>query len=380
MADASIIKLAQKAIKGNRKSFEALCESKSRELLFHAVAIVGNLHDAEDAVQETILTMYTSIDQLQAPEAVDVWIYRILKSKCMRLIDKRAKGIQDLDVDDDTIAVMDLDTAFIPEKYLEDKELGANLYHIVMGLPPKRREVIFLYYYEDLSVKEIAAITGQTANTVTSTIAKARMMIKEQLEKPEDQMIIGLGLASPALSGVLKQQALVQIPDPVLNAFHQKWTADLVAAKYPVQHAVYKGLVAVIVVAVGIVSVATAAYYYRPVYTEPAATTTVTVENAQVFDVPAKIDFLGGDCECGHTNPDEAIIQDAIFDTEGIHIIWTIQPAGSAQIRYEGEGGQVTDAFAEMKAAAAPGDYILTFDITDSNNNLVKKTRQFTIL
>jgi RNA polymerase sigma-70 factor (ECF subfamily) len=185
MARPEIVELARGAMKGNRGAFDDLCEKKSKEMLFTARSILGNMEDAEDAAQETILRMCKNFDQLRSAEAIDVWIYRILMSRCSVILAKRKKTIGEMDIDDEAISVADEDSEFIPETYAEDKERNNRLYEIVMGLPLAKREAIMMYYYDGLSHKEIAGIKGVTEKSVSSLIAKARTMIKDGLGKNE---------------------------------------------------------------------------------------------------------------------------------------------------------------------------------------------------
>ena len=61
--------------------------------------------------------------------------------------------------------------------------MNADLYEQIQKLPKKYRTVLYLFYYEDLSVREISETTGQKETTIKSQLSRARNMLKEELEK-----------------------------------------------------------------------------------------------------------------------------------------------------------------------------------------------------
>ncbi|MDR0875253.1 MAG: hypothetical protein LBN12_03460, partial [Clostridiales Family XIII bacterium] len=99
MAKPEIINLARDAARGRKGAFDELCRRKQRDIAFAAYTMLGNYHDAEDAAQETILTMYRYIGKLKAPEAIDVWIEKIVRNRCSEILKKRTGRKDEVDVD-----------------------------------------------------------------------------------------------------------------------------------------------------------------------------------------------------------------------------------------------------------------------------------------
>ncbi|MDR3224766.1 MAG: hypothetical protein LBT52_00520, partial [Clostridiales Family XIII bacterium] len=126
MANPEVVALAKKASRGSKKSFDELCRGKVKEIIFSALTITGNLHDAEDAAQETLFDMHKYIGRLRHPEAIDTWIQRIVKSKCVEIIDKRSGkvGECEIDIDDETVQIPDDDKDFLPAAYAENEEMS----------------------------------------------------------------------------------------------------------------------------------------------------------------------------------------------------------------------------------------------------------------
>lgn len=137
-----------------------------------ALAQMKNRTDADDLFQEVFVRLVSHIGELQSWEHVKAWLIRVTVN-CAK---KHFNLYWNKNVD-----------------YLEDetKLRGEEAYeppdeHPVRGavlkLPPKYRTAVHLFYYEELSVAEIAALTGQKEGTVKSQLHRARDMLKELLE------------------------------------------------------------------------------------------------------------------------------------------------------------------------------------------------------
>jgi RNA polymerase sigma-70 factor (ECF subfamily) len=237
LTNSVTVKLVQKAVKGDRTAFEELCEVKSRKMLFIAYSALGDYHEAEDVAQEAILAMFMNIKKLRNPEAFDAWMSRIIRRQCSARLKKRQGAGDVIDIDESEIDIEDNDKEFLPEAYVEDEELRKRIYEVIAGLPSKKREAIVMYYYEDLSYKEIASITGASIKTVASNITRARVMIKNMLRQHEyapdrpdgEQASKQAGALGSALviSRVFEEQAAQIFPDQMVAAFRTNWTFAL---------------------------------------------------------------------------------------------------------------------------------------------------------
>ena len=73
-----------------------------------------------------------------------------------------------------------------PEESAVKQEERHRLLREVLSLPARYREVIHLFYYEDLSVKEIAKVTGRGQSTVTSQLTRGRELLRKALKEEYD--------------------------------------------------------------------------------------------------------------------------------------------------------------------------------------------------
>lgn len=147
--------------------FLSIIKEHSAAFYRYAYSILLNRQDAEDAVSETILKAFEHLNDLIHIHKMKSWIFQILSNTCKTLLSKR------LYVSDET------DTN-IPEP--SDQEICMDLRDCIYQMEPKFREVVILYYFEDLKIREIAEILSVSEGTVKSRLSRARDKLKESLE------------------------------------------------------------------------------------------------------------------------------------------------------------------------------------------------------
>lgn len=131
-----------------------------------AVTQTGNISMAEDVTQEVFLKYIQTEKKFRSDEHIKAWLIRVTIN-CARSI-FRSSWFR-------TSVPLEEEISFdIPEK--------SEVYFAVQGLPPKYRTVIHLFYYEELSVKEISECTHLKENTVKSLLRRGREMLREKLK------------------------------------------------------------------------------------------------------------------------------------------------------------------------------------------------------
>ena len=130
---------------------------------------------AEDAVQETFLKVYRNLDRFRGESSEKTWILKIAMRTCYdmnhsgwsRFFNRR------------------ITPEMLPEASVPFTERDDALTQAVMRLPEKLRRVIILYYYQGLSVREIAETLGITQPSVSSRMKRGREKLKAALEGRE---------------------------------------------------------------------------------------------------------------------------------------------------------------------------------------------------
>ena len=155
-----------------RQSLEELIEAYQKSLYAAAFNICRNTDDANDVVQDTFIQYYTTKKQFQDEEHLKAWLLRVAVN--------RAKDIARSFWRRNKISIEEY-AEEIPFENQEDREL----FEAVMKLPEKYRDVIHLYYYEELSVKEIAGILGASQGSVKMRLSRGRSFLRDVFKEEE---------------------------------------------------------------------------------------------------------------------------------------------------------------------------------------------------
>ena len=128
--------------------------------------ITGDLERAHEAVQEGFVRAYAARGSYRGDGSLEAWVWRIILRSA---IDARPAGMAIADIADAAAAVP------FPDR---DPALAAAL----LALPARRRLMVFLRYWADLSVADIAEVLGVAEGTVSATLTQARAALRASLE------------------------------------------------------------------------------------------------------------------------------------------------------------------------------------------------------
>lgn len=134
-----------------------------------AYSILKNHSDAEDVVQDALLSAYKKLHTLKNDQKFHSWMMQIIVNQSKMYIRRNAK-LQYMD---------DIDC----EQGQSFNQREDSIWDSVMALKSEFSTVIILYYAEGYKVKEIAEIMGIPEGTVKSRLAKARELLKKELEE-----------------------------------------------------------------------------------------------------------------------------------------------------------------------------------------------------
>ena len=142
--------------------------------------VFHNSEDAEDVLQETFVQFWLNADTLKNPSSVKLWLYRTMHRLTVKHGKKHAK-----ERPDENIVTMADGVSAVKENMEEDIVNRLAFEMIMRSLSPKLRETAVLYYCDDLSVNEIAEITGCRAGTVKSRLHSVRnkLALQDELKK-----------------------------------------------------------------------------------------------------------------------------------------------------------------------------------------------------
>ncbi|MGK8491351.1 sigma-70 family RNA polymerase sigma factor [Nocardia asiatica] len=193
--------LLGRARAGDRDAFTSLVEPHRGELHVHCYRMLGSLQDAEDALQETLLAAWLSIDGFEGRSSVRTWLYRIATNRCLNVLRSSARrpAIPAAPVQSPAATNVSLpeptgagevlwlqpypdlllpelsDRAPGPEAQYESRDaISLAFITAVQLLPPNQRAVLMLRDVLGYHARETAEILGITVDAVTSALKRAR--------------------------------------------------------------------------------------------------------------------------------------------------------------------------------------------------------------
>lgn len=135
-----------------------------------------NCHDAEDVVQTVFLQLYRTAPSFESREHIKNWLVRVTINECRKLFVSPWKKKMDFPEKLPDIAVTGGTDFLEPSLLLQ----------LVFSLPRKYRIPIYLYYYEEYSVKEIASFMEKRPSTIQTQLMRAREKLKQLLKEVEE--------------------------------------------------------------------------------------------------------------------------------------------------------------------------------------------------
>ena len=184
-ANPEVVRLVALARTGDRAAFGRLIDDHLTAARRVALAAVGQLTDADEAVQEASVAAWTRLDALQDPAAFRGWFMRIVWRKA---IDRRRSmrawlerfGTSASD-DERAFAIAAADPS--PDAQLISRELALTIAHVVRALPRKLRDPFLLAASGDHRYEEIATLLGTPIGTVKWRVSEARRLIRIKLDR-----------------------------------------------------------------------------------------------------------------------------------------------------------------------------------------------------
>jgi RNA polymerase sigma-70 factor (TIGR02960 family) len=196
--------LIDKAISGDEAAFRQLVSPYQRELQVHCYRILGSVADAEDALQETLVTAWQSLPQFEGRASIRTWMYRIATTRCLNMLRAASRrppmslsiGVEPpepsrlgevvwLEPYPDLFLEDLPDAAAGPEARYESREAMSLAFVTALQLlPPRQRAALILRDVLDFPASEVASMLDTTEQSVTSALKRARATVSRELPAP----------------------------------------------------------------------------------------------------------------------------------------------------------------------------------------------------
>ena len=185
MAMPSMSPVIRRCLSGDQQAQEELVLAAQNRVYYHCRKMLKHEEDALDATQEILISMLTRLDRLQDPEAFWGWLSAMTANHCRNVLTRGRREAQ-IPEDDEGNSLLDafesLDEQAVPDKALDNDETRRMIVELVDQLPPPQRQCVLMFYYEEMSVKDIAAALETSEGTVKSRLNYARKAIKSGVD------------------------------------------------------------------------------------------------------------------------------------------------------------------------------------------------------
>lgn len=181
----TIKELVLSAKNGNKKAFDKLYKLTSNDVWFTCVSLLKNEENAKDIMQETYITAFLKLDTLKDEEKFCGWLTAIATNKSKN----KLKGKVEYQIDDEVlIAKTETDELMLPEEYINKAEKRKVLLQIIEDtLSFNQYQVVLMFYFNELSIAEIAQALEISEGTVKSRLNSSRAKMKTAIEDYENK-------------------------------------------------------------------------------------------------------------------------------------------------------------------------------------------------
>ncbi len=168
-------------LKGDKDAFGVLIYRFEKKLFRYINRFVYDINEAEDLMQIVFIKAYTNLNGFNFNYKFSPWIYRIAHNEIVNYIKKKQRNKIIFDVDWDI--VMPLNVGRNIDEEIDLNNLERWLKNDIAKIPDKYKEVLVLYYFEEMPYKEIADIIKIPIATVGVRIRRAKDLIRKNYNK-----------------------------------------------------------------------------------------------------------------------------------------------------------------------------------------------------
>lgn len=174
---------------GDNNAKNTLFNEYYNDLYYFALKTVKDEETALDVTQEAFVEIINTLSNLKEPAAFVTWAKQITYHQCTRYFKKKKDIIVSEDEDGKTVfdTLEEENSEFIPDEALDKSDFKKTVMEILDELSEEQRSATMMFYFDEMSVREIAEIQGVSEGTVKSRLNYARKAIKASVEEYENK-------------------------------------------------------------------------------------------------------------------------------------------------------------------------------------------------
>lgn len=166
-------------LKGDKRAMRGIVERYWDHMLLFTNGYVHNLSDAEDIAQEALIELAVRKPKLEEDHQLKAYLFKICRNKALNHLKKSQRMVG---LSPEAEEFIEDESAQI-EVRMDMEESQKILHHAMQALPQNYREVLYLRYFGDLSMRETARVMRVTEKQATAIAYQARQQLKKILEK-----------------------------------------------------------------------------------------------------------------------------------------------------------------------------------------------------
>ena len=175
---------------GDMKAFGTLIQKHQRLVYTLALRMLKNPEEAQEAAQDTFMKVYQSLSGFEGKSKFTTWMYRVVYNECMGRLRKNKRLLTWVE---DVMDNPDEPADFLDGlEILQREERAALVKKGIEMLNPSEAVVLTLFYLEDLPIKEITTITGNTESNIKVQLFRGRKHLEQNLKRISNKELIGL--------------------------------------------------------------------------------------------------------------------------------------------------------------------------------------------
>ncbi len=178
------LKLIRAFQAGETGAFDALVGDVRAKAYSLAYQWTQNREDALDVCQDAFLKLYRALPNWSARASVFTWLYRVIINRAIDMKRKKTRHktvSRDAASDEHPLPEPEASGVTNPERLASSREIQGRIRDAVMALPTKQQQVFVLRHFEDLPLKQIAAIQQTTLGAVKATLFQAVRKVRKSL-------------------------------------------------------------------------------------------------------------------------------------------------------------------------------------------------------
>lgn len=174
--------LIDQVLKGQQQAFAGLVSRYQNFVFTICLRYTPNREDAEEIAQDVFVKAYRCLADFRGESKFSTWLYTIVNTSCITFLRKKKLDIRSLD-DEKNFRVADTMDGGMRANQVEQKSRIAMVNNAIKMLHPDDAKVITLFYKGEQSLEEIGSILGMEPNTVKVKLHRARVRLKEKMER-----------------------------------------------------------------------------------------------------------------------------------------------------------------------------------------------------